>query len=148
MNETEVKNELIEFDDQDFAGRIQSKNQMWHTLVIKTNEDSEKLYNAINVPDERLKDMINKKINIVNVIVQTIQCVNDRTGETHSAPRFIIIDDKGKSYVAVSVGIFTALNTLFQIYGNPPYATPITVEVKQISKGTDKSILTLSVGTK
>ena len=67
-----------------------------------------------------------------------IECITILDGKTY------IIDDKGKSYQAVSIGIYSALRKVIQVFGAPTWEKPIPLEVKQITKG-DRKMLTLNV---
>ena len=114
------------------------------SMKATTQEEKAKLYNAMNNPDERLADNINKVINAKDLYVEIVNCVNQETGEVTEAPRIVVIDDMGKSYQCVSVGIFSAFKKIIQIFGAPTWETPIQIEVKQISKG-QRKMLTLNV---
>lgn len=114
------------------------------SMTATTQEEKAKLYNAMNNPDERLSDNINKVINAKDLYVEIVNCVNQETGEVTEAPRIVVIDDMGKSYQCVSVGIFSAFKKIIQIFGAPTWETPIPIEVKQISKG-QRKMLTLNV---
>ena len=114
------------------------------SMVATTPQDKAKLFNAMNNPDERLSDWINKQIKAKDLYVEIVKCTNEETGEVVECPRIVIIDANNKSYQCVSVGIFSALKKIIQIYGAPTWETPITLEVKQITKGR-KQMLTLNV---
>ena len=114
------------------------------SMVAKTDKEKAQMFNAMNNPDERLADCINKQIKAKDLYVEVVNCANEETGEVTACPRIVIIDDKGKSYQAVSIGIYSALKKVIQVYGAPTWETPVTLEVKQITKGTSK-MLTLSV---
>lgn len=114
------------------------------SMVAVTTEEKAKLYNAMNNPDERISDNINKQIKAKDLYVEVVNCTNTETGEVTACPRIVIIDDKGKSYQAVSIGIYSALKKIIQVYGAPTWETPINLEVKQITKG-DRKMLTLNV---
>lgn len=103
-----------------------------------------KLYNASNNPDHKVGDFINKSIKVKDVLVETIDLVNDETGEVERAPRVVLIDDKGRAYQAVSLGIFNAVKKAIQIFGEPTWDEPIEFTVKQISVK-NGSMLTLDV---
>lgn len=75
------------------------------------------LYKAMNNPDNRLSDCINMVILAKDLYVEVVECINESTGEKDIVPRIVIIDDEGKGYQAVSVGIFSALKKLIQTYG-------------------------------
>ena len=114
------------------------------SMSINTHENKLLLYKAMNNPDKRIGDCINMEIRIKDVFCEIAQLVNKDTGETKCVPRTVLIDDNGVSYQAISKGIFTAVSKLFQVFGTPTWNDPITVKVRQISKG-DRNILTLDV---
>lgn len=114
--------------------------------VAETDKDRADLYNAMNNPDFRLADCINKKIYAKDLYIEVVNCTNEETGEVTAAPRIVIIDNGGKAYQAVSVGIYSALKKVIQIYGAPTWEKPIPLEVKQITKGARK-MLTLNIAT-
>ena len=114
------------------------------TMKAETPEAKAKLYNIMNNPDKRLGDCINMTINAQDLYVEIVDCRNEETGEVSPAPRIVIIDDKGVGYQCVSVGIYSALKKVIQIFGAPTWKTPVKLEVKQITKGA-KKMLTLNV---
>lgn len=114
------------------------------SMQATTDKEKAQLFNAMNNPDERLADHINETIMAKDLYVEVVNCTNEETGEVTACPRMVIIDDKGKSYQAVSIGIYSALKKVIQIYGAPTWTTPVKLQVKQITKGTRK-MLTLNV---
>lgn len=114
------------------------------SMHAETNEEKARLFNAMNNPDKRLADFINKTIAAKDLYVEVVNCTNEETGEVTACPRIVIIDDKGVSYQCVSVGIFSALKKCIQIYGAPTWETPVKLEVVQITKG-NRKMLTLNV---
>ena len=114
---------------------------------VTANTPAEKiaLYNATNAPTDRLKSMINKPIKVKDVFVEVVTCINKDTGEVKKCPRTVLIDDKGKSYTAVSLGVFSALRKIFSIFGEPTeWDKPLTITPIGVQK--DKyEILTLSL---
>lgn len=133
-------------DDQNFIADLTAPAEACFCSV-KAESEKEKvaLYNATNNPTARLKSMINKPIKVKDVFVEVVQCVNKDTGEVRKCPRTVLIDDKGKSYTAVSLGVFSALRKLFAIFGTPDvWKEPITITPIGVQK--DKyEILTLSI---
>lgn len=106
-----------------------------------------KLYNAINNPDVRIGDCINKQITIRDVVIKAVKLVDSRkdktdgttpwTDETYEtserdAFRVILIDMDGKSYTATSAGIYNSISTLRAIFGDLHFESGLTVEVNQI----------------
>lgn len=113
------------------------------SFVAETREDQIKLYNALSNPENKLGDFINNEINMKDISVEWVNLPN-LNGEMHDAPRIVIFDDKGKTYVATSIGILTAITRIAKIIGSPTWETPVKVRVIQVdSKG--RKVLTLKM---
>lgn len=102
------------------------------------------IYNAANNPDHKVGDFINKVIMVKDVLVEQIELADEQTGELEVCPRVVLIDDKGKAYQAVSVGIFNAVKTAIQVFGAPTWDEPLPMLVKQVPVK-NGSMLTLDV---
>jgi len=92
-----------------------------------------KVYNAMNNPEHKVGDMINKVINVKDVLVEMIELPNEETGEIAQCPRVVLIDDGGEAYQAVSTGIFNAVKNAIQIFGQPTWDEPLPCLIKQVS---------------
>lgn len=121
-----------------------SANAQFCSMKATTPEEKTRMYNAMNNPDERLGDNINKIIAAKDLYVEVVNCTNEETGEVTACPRIVIIDDKGKSYQCVSIGIYSAIKKIIQVFGAPTWETPVKMEVKQITKG-QRKMLTINV---
>lgn len=128
----------------DISVDMTSAQLSFSSLIAETDEQKADLFNAINNPDKRLADCINMTINAKDLFIEVVNCTNEETGETTPAPRIVIVDDKGVSYQAVSVGIYSALKKVIQIFGIPTWEKPIALEVKQVTKG-QRKMLTLNI---
>lgn len=128
----------------DLIADLTSAQMQFCSMRAESDADKIKLYNAMNNPDHRLSDYINKTINAKDLYIEVVNCTNEETGEVTACPRIVIIDNKGESYQCVSVGIFSALKKAIQVFGSPTWEKPVKLEVKQITKG-KKQMLTLSV---
>lgn len=115
------------------------------SFVAETKEQKMALYNALMNADERLGDHINETIELKEVIIEKIELVDEDTGEVVVAPRTVVIDSKGKAYEAVSVGVFSALKRIINIFGEPSaWDTPIKVKIIQKTIKKNK-MLTLEI---
>ena len=134
------------FSDEGFnlVADMTTATAQFSSMVATTEQEKAKLFNAMNNPDERLADNINKVIPVKDLYVEVVNCTNEETGEVTACPRIVLIDVNGKSYQAVSLGIYSALKKVIQIYGAPTWSTPVKLEVKQVTKGA-KKMLTLKV---
>lgn len=137
------------FADMGFDVSVDMTSAQTQFCSMKASSDGEKasMFNAMNNPDKRLSDCINMKINAKDLYIEVVNCTNEETGEVTACPRIVIIDDKGVSYQAVSLGIYSALKKVIQVFGVPTWEKPIPIEVKQVTKGTRK-MLTLNVASK
>ena len=134
------------FADEGFnivADMTTAKTQFCSKIATTAKEKAD-MFNAMNNPDERLADCINKQIKAKDLYVEIVNCTNTETGEITACPRIVIIDVNGKSYQAVSIGIYSALRKVIQVFGAPTWEEPVTLEVKQVTKGARK-MLTLNV---
>ena len=128
----------------DISVDMTSAQLSFSSLKAESDEEKANLFNAINNPEKRLADCINMTIKAKDLYIEVVNCTNEETGEITACPRIVIIDDKGVSYQAVSLGIYSALKKVIQIFGAPTWEKPISLAVKQITKGTRK-MLTLNI---
>ena len=150
MNSNEIaianRGNLNRFEDEGFNVVVDmtSAQTQFCSLTASTREEKAALYNAMNNPDKRLADCINMKIEARDLYIEIVNCTNEETGEVNACPRIVIIDKDGVSYQAVSIGIYSALKKVIQVFGAPTWTDPVVLEVKQITKG-NKKMLTLNV---
>lgn len=113
-----------------------------------------KLYNAINNPDRRVADCINKEIKLRDVVIKAVKLSEERNrndnwtevndGKERDGFRVILIDDEGVSYSATSAGIYNSVATIRSVFGQLHFDTPLTVQVNQV-KTKNGNTLTLRV---
>ena len=140
------RNAVNRFEDEGFNVSVDmtSAQTQFCSMTANTHEEKAAMYNAMNNPNKRLADCINMQIKAKDLYIEVVNCTNEETGEVNACPRIVIIDDKGVSYQAVSIGIYSALKKVIQVFGAPTWDKPVTLEVKQITKGSRK-MLTLNV---
>lgn len=139
--------EIVKYseDGTNFIMDLKSATTSYCSLKVNTQQEKEQLFNIISSPSDRVANIINNTIELENVYVETVELTNEETGEITFAPRTILIDKNGKSFECVSIGVFSALKKLFQIFGEPStWKNPIKIKIKQLQKGT-KSILSFSI---
>lgn len=141
-----MNNELMMAHDEseDMIVSFTNRKASYCSLAADTPEEKAVLFRAMNNPDGRLKDCINLVIYVKDLFCEVVECTNKETGEVSKCPRIVVIDKDGKSYQSVSLGVFNAFKKLMMVYGQPTWAEPIPVKVKQITKG-ERSILTFDV---
>lgn len=144
---SEVRNNAMTIYSEDgfnVAMDMTTATTQFCSMVAVSKEEKAQLFNAMNNPDKRIADCINMKIAAKDLYVEIVNCTNEETGEVTACPRIVIIDEDGISYQAVSIGIYSALKKVIQVYGAPTWDEPVVLEVKQITKGARK-MLTLNV---
>lgn len=137
-------NNVYSDDGFDLVADLTSRQMQFCSMKAESDEAKIALYNAMNNPEKRIADCINMTINAKDLYIEVVNCTNEKTGEVTACPRIVIIDDKGVSYQAVSIGIYSALKKAIQVFGAPTWIKPVKLEVKQITKG-EKKMLTLNV---
>lgn len=116
------------------------KNPMGNFFCSMVDDGSRKskiaIYNAINSADESLGDHIGETISVVDVVAHPVQLTNEETGEIVECLRTVLITKEGKSYVAVSQGITSALSKIFSIVGMPTggawHDEPVKMKIRQV----------------
>ena len=116
--------------------------QSYCSFVPQTEEEKKELFNAMNNPANKLAENIGKTIEVKDIFAETCDFVDEETGTITSGIRIVLIDVNNQSYGCASMGIFSALKKLMDIYGEPTWNPPLPIKPKQIKKG-KKSILTL-----
>lgn len=124
------------FEKMNIAKDITGGGKGWCSMTAADNKSRVTLYNACTNP-EKLSSMINKRIKLLHVYAEIIQCahVDETGGEVSivSCPRVILIDENGKGYQAVSVGIYNAVKRIIAMFGSPEtWDRPHTVEVQNV----------------
>lgn len=136
---------MIMDDGTQLIRDLTAQAQCFCSMVAKTPEEQDILFMAQNSPEKRSKDCVNEVINLRHIFVEVVFCnSNEDESVKVPCPRVVLIDNDGVGYQSVSIGMYSAVKKLMQTYGNPAtWIAPKQFKIKQISKGTDKTILTL-----
>lgn len=123
MNELTVKN----------TKSIKSASEVMNTGMSYTDMDlsdmvvAKNFYNAVSQPDVALKECVNIPIAMTHVSIEVCEVRSEQNGDV-VAPRIVIMDKDGKSYQAVSVGVYQSLKRIFALFGTPDtWSEPLTV---------------------
>ena len=137
-------------DGVDYIVDLTSRQTSYCSMTPQDDTDRAILFNAMNNPAKRLSDCINEAIRAKHIFVEVVTCEKKDadgkpTGQKDRCPRIVIIDDHGIGYACVSVGVYSAIKKLFQVYGEPQtWTKPIPLKIKQVTKG-DRKMLTLEM---
>lgn len=141
MNETTNTNALVIREDIATVNLVeQLKNPMGQFYCSVADDGTRKskvaIFNALNAADENIGDHIGETLSVVDVIAHPVDVTDEKTGEIITALRTVLITKEGKSYVAVSMGIASALSKIFSIVGMPDggawHDEPVKMKIKQV----------------
>ena len=149
MNNEITKNEVSVVNTNDVAvckinGLTESTNSFFSSIIDDGSRKSKvAIYNAINKADEKLDDHKNEVLNIKDVVAHIVNLVDEETGVVNECTRIVLIDDKGKGYESISLGIYSSLQKIFAVVGQPTWEEPL--KVKCIEQRTRKGFKTLTL---
>jgi len=111
----------------------QPARSMWTTL--DTTKHKAKIAASMSDADYNLMEYFDKNngasINMIGVMVQTVNLTDDETGEVTNAYRTVIFDDEGRPFAAVSEGVIGSLQNIFALYGFPSPDNPVKVAARR-----------------
>lgn len=90
-----------------------------------------KIYAAMNNPENRIADFINKKISVSDYLIEIVEIASEETGEMSTVPRVVLIAEDGTSYQATSYGVANSVRNLVQAVGDAPWKPALQLEIKQ-----------------
>lgn len=128
-----VDDGIVSMDQVEAMDRVfnsESAESLYFTPSLDFSDsrsDKLRLHKIKSKPDHRLKEYIGKDITVTGFMAHWVKVRNERTGKEEIAPRVIMIDDKGESYVAVSVGIMNAWKQVVFDIGYPSQEEPIVI---------------------
>ena len=134
-------------DNNHFIADLTTRQTTFCSMVAKTPAEKAMLFKAMNNPEKRVGDCINMTIYAKDLFCEVVNCINQQNGEVQVCPRIVVIDDKGVGYQAVSLGVYSAIKKIIQVFGAPSWETPLPLVVKQITKG-ERKLLTFDVDFK
>lgn len=104
-----------------------------YTSIVNdgTRESASKFYAAMNNPEFRVSDFINKTIPVQDVLIEIRDIVNEDTGEIDRVPRVVLIDPDGRGYQATSKGMYNVVKNASIAFGSAPWTPPLEFTIKQ-----------------
>lgn len=97
----------------------EGKQTVFSTIKGDDVESRLALFSAVT-DSVALEDNLNKPIKLANIVVQSIEMVNEESGELQEVPRTILIDGDNVAYHAISKGLFRSVENLVGILGSDP----------------------------
>lgn len=110
-----------------------STGMTYCSFKTATPEGKIALYTAMNNPTFSVQEKLNCTIYLQDIYAESIQLVDEKSGEFEDSVRIVLIDSEGNSYGCCSKGIFSAIKKLIQVFGAPTWEEPIPVQPYQAS---------------
>lgn len=123
-------------DNNHFIADLTSRQTTFCSLIATTPAEKAMLFKAMNNPEKRVGDCINMTINAKDLFCEVVNCINQQTGEVQVCPRIVIIDDKGVGYQAVSLGVYSAIKKIIQVFGAPSWKPRYRLLLSRLLKAT------------
>ena len=109
----------VEVDGAAMIADLSTAKMSYCSMQIESIGDKVKAYNAMANTSDILAEHIGEEIPLRNVYVEVIECENPTTGAKELCPRIVLIASDGRTFQAVSRGIFGSLKQIFNIFGTP-----------------------------
>lgn len=142
MNE-KISNELSAEIEQAIETRNEMRNVTGKSLgdyictkKVETEDEKVELYNAMQNPDDKISNFVNREFTIKDFIIKAAQYekVDEETGEitVSISPYIIIFDEDGQTFTSSSLGVVASLKEIYDIFGHPStWETPKKVVLRQ-----------------
>lgn len=83
-----------------------------------------------------VKENLNKTINVVNFIVQSVPMADRQTGELTDQPRIILLDADGTAYHAISGGLWRSVQNILGVLPHPSeWPAPLPLHIVSVKGG-------------
>lgn len=132
--------ELVNLDPS--KGRV----SYYSTLVANTPTDKVRIYRALTGDATPLSTVLNKVVDVENVILHTVDITDQLTGEVRMGIRIVLVAPNGVMYGCVSKGVKDSLAKLGVVYGPFPWTGGALVKPVQKGKA-PKAFFSLEIPT-
>lgn len=126
--------------------RINEENPSYTSMALGTMDEKKAFYNAVENPENKLSEFINKKITFSNVSMEAITIADKDDagvpipGTEKPTIKTVLVTPEGVGIISTSMGVARSLYGMFNIFGTPDtWDTPMTVEVKQVDIGKNRT---------
>lgn len=109
----------VDVDGAAMIADLSTAKMSYCSLQVETVADKVKAYNAMANTSDVLAEHIGEEIPVRHVYVEVIECEHPETHEKEICPRIVLIATDGRTFQAVSRGVFGSLKQIFIIFGTP-----------------------------
>lgn len=119
----EEKNvQMVNVDANSIVDGIRDTSSLVYSSFSGNDKKSKiKLYNAINGDGGRIKEAINKKLEVVDVVIIPAEVVNE-DGTRSVVPRCTLVLKDGTCMNSTSWGVYKALQKVMAVFGDLHFA--------------------------
>lgn len=132
----ENKNEVMAPQEDSLAVQLSGRNTMFCSMKHETPEEKALMFKAMNAPDAPLDSMVGQVIYIKDVFAEQAQFMDD-DGVLSDIVRIVLVTTDGQCYGCSAKGIFSSIQHLIAIYGQPTWheGVPVKVVIEKTRKG-------------
>lgn len=113
-------------------------NGIFTTVKGDDFETKAKIFNAVN-DAKPVSDLSGKPFEIADLVIESTEFINEKTGEIEPAVRTIFITPSGDAYQAFSGPIFNAAKRILTLLGEPSqWPAPLKVRVTEEGSGKNR----------
>lgn len=117
---------------------MSATNGIFTTVKGDDFETKAKIFNAVN-DAKPVSDLSGKPFEIADLVIESTEFVNEKTGEIEPAVRTIFITPSGDAYQAFSGPIFNAAKRILTLLGEPAqWPAPLKVRVTEEGSGKNR----------
>ena len=117
---------------------MSATNGIFTTVKGDDFETKAKIFNAVN-DAKPVSDLAGKPFEIADLVIESTEFVNEKTGEIEPAVRTIFITSSGDAYQAFSGPIFNAAKRILTLLGEPSqWPAPLKVRVTEEGSGKNR----------
>ena len=117
---------------------LAAQNGIFTTVKGDDFETKTKIFNAVN-DAKSISDLNGKPFSITDMVIESVEFVNEKTGEVDQAVRTIFITPDNEAYQAFSGPVFNAAKRILTLLGDPSdWPAPLKVRVVEEGKGVNR----------
>lgn len=117
---------------------MNAANGIFTTVKGDDFETKAKIFNAVN-DAKPVSDLSGKPFEIADLVIESTEFVNEKTGEIEPAVRTIFITPSGDAFQAFSGPIFNAAKRILTLLGDPSqWPAPLKVRVTEEGSGKNR----------
>jgi hypothetical protein len=112
------------------AAFMPDDNRAVCSFDLKTPHGRMLLQKCEEAPDEPVRELVNRRIDLVHVYAKPVEKVDEQTSEVVHFLRICLVDANDQVHACASGGIRDGIARILAGRGVPPWKPPVPVEIK------------------